>query len=98
MNCIVSKIAMPSGTDPPGELMYKEMSESGSSPASSSICAAMRLEISESTCWPSTMMRCCSSRSYTESDSVIDVGAPPRRISAPTSRSAVRGPMSSGLT
>src|SRR5690606_17815230 len=82
---------MPSGTEPPGELMYREMSDSGSSAASSSICAAMRLEISESTCCPSTMIRCWSSRSYTESDSVIDEDWAPRRITSPTA-SAVRGP------
>src|SRR3954454_12468229 len=56
------------------------MSAVGSSADSSSICAAIRLAISSSTCCPSTTIRCCSSRSYTESDSVMDVGAARRMV------------------
>jgi hypothetical protein len=62
-NSIVSKTAIPAVTEPPGELMYSEMSAVGSSADSSSICAAIRLAMSSSTCWPSTMIRCCRSRS-----------------------------------
>src|SRR5689334_21968445 len=89
MNSIVSKMAMPAVTEPPGELMYSAISAVGSSAASKSICAAIRLAMSSSTCWPSTMMRCWSSRSYTESDNVIVVGEPPRRMAAPLRRSWV---------
>ena len=39
-NCIVSKIAMPAETEPPGELMYIVMSEFASSFARYSSCAS----------------------------------------------------------
>ena len=62
------------------------MSAVGSSADSSSICAAIRFAISSSTCCPSTTIRCCSSRSYTESDSVMDAGAERRMVTAPPRR------------
>src|SRR5215207_1785960 len=61
------------------------MSAVGSSADSSSICAAIRFAISSSTCCPSTTIRCWSSRSNTESLSVMDVGAP-RRMVTPAPR------------
>ena len=64
---MVSKMAMPAVTDPPGELMYRLMSRSGSSAASSRICAHNRLAMSSSTWVPRKMMRSRRSRSKTES-------------------------------
>ena len=88
------------------------MSAVGSSADSSSSCAQIRFAISSSTCWPSTTMRWCSSRSNTVSVSVMDAGAERRMVTggvrrmvtgAPrcicaTDRSAERGPVSCRLT
>ena len=49
MNSIVSKIAMPAVTEPPGELMYRLMSRLASSADSSSSCAQIWLAIVSST-------------------------------------------------
>jgi len=43
MNCIVSYTAMPAYTEPPGELMYSEMSLSGLSDSRNSNWATIRL-------------------------------------------------------
>jgi hypothetical protein len=61
-NCMVSKMAMPAVTDPPGELMYSQMSLSGSSAASRSSWAQMALALSSRTSEPRKMMRSFSSR------------------------------------
>ena len=53
---------MPAVIEPPGELMYSQMSLSGSSAASSIICAQMALAFSSRTSEPSQMMRSRSSR------------------------------------
>ncbi len=53
---------MPAVTEPPGELMYSQMSLSGSSAASSSICAQIALAFSSRTSEPSKMIRSFSSR------------------------------------
>ena len=45
MNCMVSKIARPALTLPPGELMYSEMSLSGFSLSRNNICATTRLAV-----------------------------------------------------
>mmetsp|Transcript_14104 Transcript_14104/g.38624 ORF Transcript_14104/g.38624 Transcript_14104/m.38624 type:complete len:202 (+) Transcript_14104:260-865(+) len=61
MNCIVSKMAKPADTDPPGELMYIVMFFSGSSPARYNICAISTCAISSLTSPPQMMMRSCKS-------------------------------------
>eukprot|EP00418_Pyrodinium_bahamense_P087613 CAMPEP_0179074610 /NCGR_PEP_ID=MMETSP0796-20121207/33173_1 /TAXON_ID=73915 /ORGANISM="Pyrodinium bahamense, Strain pbaha01" /LENGTH=243 /DNA_ID=CAMNT_0020771835 /DNA_START=150 /DNA_END=881 /DNA_ORIENTATION=+ len=61
MNCIVSKMAMPAETDPPGELMYIVMSSSSDSLARYSICAMSTCAISSLTSPPRMMMRSWSS-------------------------------------
>src|SRR3569832_1448750 len=45
MNCLVSLIAKPAETVPPGELMYKEISLSGFSLSRNSYCATTRLAV-----------------------------------------------------
>jgi hypothetical protein len=45
MNCIVSYIAIPAETLPPGELMYRWMSLSGFSLSRNSSCATTRFAI-----------------------------------------------------
>ena len=54
---IVSYMASPALTEPPGELMYRLMSLRGSSADSSSNCAQIRLATWSSTSAPSTTMR-----------------------------------------
>ena len=54
---------MPAETEPPGLLMYSQISRSGSSAASSSICAQIALAMSSRTSEPRKMMRSFSSRS-----------------------------------
>ena len=61
-HCMVSKIAIPAVTEPPGELMYSQMSFSGSSAASSSSCAQIALAFSSRTSEPRKMMRSLSNR------------------------------------
>ena len=53
---IVSRIAMPAVIDPPGELMYSEMSFSGSSEARNSIWAMIRFATWSSMGVPRKMM------------------------------------------
>ena len=50
-------MAMPAVIEPPGELIYSQMSFFGSSAASMSICAQMRLAMSSLTSSPIQMMR-----------------------------------------
>ena len=59
---IVSRIARPAVIEPPGELMYSEMSFSGSSAARNSIWAMIRLAIWSSIGVPRKMMFSLSSR------------------------------------
>src|SRR5215204_1041214 len=64
-------MAMPAVTEPPGELMYSMMSFSEFSAERSRSWAQIWLAMASSTCWPRTMIRSHSSRSYTESLSVM---------------------------
>jgi hypothetical protein len=53
---------MPESTEPPGELMYSQMSLLGSSAFSSSICAQIAFALSSRTSEPRKMIRFCSKR------------------------------------
>ena len=61
-HCMVSKIAMPAVTDPPGLLMYSQMSLVGSSAARRSICAQIAFALSSRTSEPRKMIRSLSRR------------------------------------
>ena len=60
--CMVSNTAIPAVTDPPGLLMYSEMSRLGSSEARNSIWAMARLAIPSPIGVPMKMMRSLSRR------------------------------------
>src|SRR5450830_62106 len=62
MNCIVSKIAIPADTEPPGELMYNEISLSGFSLSKNNNCATIKLAEESLTGPTRKMMRSFSKR------------------------------------
>ena len=70
---IVSKIAIPAYTEPPGEFMYREMSFSGLSAASRSNLALMSLASGSVTSAPRNTMRSWRRRSNTSPPGPYDV-------------------------
>ena len=62
MKSIVSRMARPAVTEPPGELMYREMSLSGSALSRCSSCATTELATLSSICSPRKITRSLSRR------------------------------------
>src|SRR5581483_3647899 len=87
---------MPAVTEPPGELMYSQMSRSGSSPSRYRSCAVMRLAMASSTSEPRNTMRLRSRRLNT---SFCGSPKPPTwAISRSRDGSGVMGAEGSGAT
>ena len=62
MKFMVSRMPRPAVTEPPGELMYREMSLSGSVASRCKSCATTELATWSSICSPRKMMRSLSRR------------------------------------